>query len=128
MKTASPIFSRKFILIALGIGLVGGGVLSHHSQAISAPATTMAPTAVTVAPVIEKSVIEWDDFSGRVEAVEYVEIRPRVSGTIDAIHFSEGQLVKKGDRLFTIDPRPFQAEVARTDAQKAAAGLLNSTH
>lgn len=121
MKTASSIFSRKFIIVALGIGLIGGGVFSYHSQAISAPAAAMPPTAVTVAPVVEKSVIEWDDFSGRVEAVEYVEIRPRVSGTIDAIHFKEGQLVKKGDRLFTIDPRPFQAEVARTDAQKAAA-------
>ncbi len=121
MKTASQIFSRKFILIALGIGLIGGGVISHNSQVKAAAVAAMPPAAVTVESVIEKSVIEWDDFSGRVEAVEYVEIHPRVSGTIDVIHFSEGQLVKKGDLLFTIDPRPFQAEVARADAEKAAA-------
>ena len=71
--------------------------------------------------MIEKSVIEWDDFSGRVEAIERVEIRPRVAGTIEAVHFKEGQLVRKGDALFTIDPRPYQAEVARAEAAQAGA-------
>jgi len=71
---------------------------------------------VTVATVLQKKITEWDEFSGRVEAIEEVEIRPRVAGTIDAIHFHEGQLVRKGDRLFTIDPRPYQAELARAQA------------
>jgi multidrug efflux system membrane fusion protein len=121
MKTASQTYNRKFILAALGIALIGGGTIVYHNQAKSDVVAAMPPAAVTVESVIEKPVIEWDDFSGRVEAVDYVEIRPRVSGTIDVIHFNEGQLVKKGDLLFTIDPRPFQAEVARADAQKAAA-------
>jgi multidrug efflux system membrane fusion protein len=80
-----------------------------------------APASVTVASVIERSVVDWDDFSGRIEPVEYVELRPRVGGTIDAIHFKEGQLVRKGDLLFSIDPRPFQAELARAEAEKAKA-------
>jgi len=71
--------------------------------------------------VIERPITEWDEFSGRVQAVEHVEVRPRVSGTIDAIHFREGQMVRAGDLLFTIDPRPYQAELARTEAALAGA-------
>lgn len=60
---------------------------------------------------------EWDEFTGRLEAPETVEVRPRVSGQIDQVAFTEGALVKKGDLLFQIDPRPFQAEVRRLEAQ-----------
>jgi multidrug efflux system membrane fusion protein len=116
------IFTRKAIAIAVALLVVGGvGTLSVTSRASKAPVAQSAPAAVSVAAVIEKSVIEWDDFSGRVEAIERVEIRPRVAGTIDAVHFKEGQLVKKGDALFTIDPRPYQAEVARAEAAQAGA-------
>jgi multidrug efflux system membrane fusion protein len=122
MNAASPRFNRKLIWLALGVALIGtAGIVSHTSQAARPAATAAAPAPVTVATVIEKPVIEWDEFSGRVEAVEYVEIRPRVTGTIDVIHFRDGQLVKKGDLLFTIDPRPFQAELARAEADKASA-------
>jgi multidrug efflux system membrane fusion protein len=122
MKTSTPLFSRKIIVIAIGLALIGtGAALSLTSEAAKPPVATAAPTQVTVAPVVERSVTEWDDFSGRVQAVEYVEIRPRVAGTIDVIHFKEGQLVKKGDLLFTIDPRPFRAELARAEAQQAQA-------
>ncbi|MGH8750651.1 MAG: efflux RND transporter periplasmic adaptor subunit, partial [Burkholderiales bacterium] len=76
---------------------------------------------VSVAAVIEKEVSEWDEFTGRLEAVERVEIRPRISGYIDKIHFREGAEVKKGDLLFEIDPRPQQAELARTEAELARA-------
>ncbi|HKX96065.1 MAG TPA: efflux RND transporter periplasmic adaptor subunit, partial [Methylibium sp.] len=62
-----------------------------------------------------------EEFSGRLEAAEFVELRPRVAGTIDRVHFADGAMVKKGERLFTIDPRPFQAEVARASSQRAAA-------
>jgi multidrug efflux system membrane fusion protein len=118
----NQLFTRKAIAIAVALLVVGGvGTLSVTSRASKAPVAQSAPAAVSVAAVIEKSVIEWDDFSGRVEAIERVEIRPRVAGTIDAVHFKDGQLVKKGDALFTIDPRPYQAEVARAEAAQAGA-------
>jgi len=123
MTTTTPFFSKKLIAIAVSIAVIGTAAgLSLTSKAEKPQAVTApAATPVTVAAVLEKSVTEWDDFSGRVEAIEYVEIRPRVTGTIDAIHFKEGQLVKRGDLLFSIDPRPFQAELARAEADKAKA-------
>lgn len=78
-----------------------------------------APAKVSVAKVLEQPVNEWDEFTGRLEAPETVQIRPRVSGQIDQVAFTEGALVKKGDLLFQIDPRPFQAEVRRLEAQLA---------
>ena len=81
-------------------------------------ATQQMPAAkVSVAEVIEQPLNEWDEFTGRLEAPESVEIRPRVSGFIDQVAFDEGRLVKKGELLFQIDPRPFQAEVKRLEAQ-----------
>ena len=122
MNTQSPYFSRKAVVIAVGLALVGtAAALSFNSEAAKPQTVVTAPMQVTVAAVVERPVIEWDEFSGRVEAIEYVEIRPRVAGTIDVIHFKEGQLVRKGDLLFTIDPRPFQAELARAEAEQAQA-------
>ncbi|MDO9382987.1 MAG: efflux RND transporter periplasmic adaptor subunit [Hyphomicrobiaceae bacterium] len=79
---------------------------------------------VTVAPPLAKRIATWDEYSGRFEAIEAVEVRPRVSGFIEKIHFKDGQLVKAGDQLFTIDPREYriavesaEAEIARSDAQ-----------
>jgi multidrug efflux system membrane fusion protein len=71
---------------------------------------------VNVAAVIVRKVQDWDDFTGRLEAIETVDIRPRVSGYIDRVAFTEGKLVKQGDLLFVIDPRPYQAERDRTAA------------
>jgi RND family efflux transporter MFP subunit len=76
------------------------------------------PTQVTVANVIERDVTEWDEFTGRLQAVDSVEVRPRVSGLVAAVRFSEGAMVRKGDLLFEIDPRPFQAEVDRLKAER----------
>lgn len=84
-------------------------------------AASMPAAKVSVAKVLEQPVNEWDEFTGRLEAPETVEIRPRVSGQIDEVAFTEGALVKKGDLLFQIDPRPFQAEVRRLEAQLAQA-------
>ena len=83
------------------------------------PEAVQAPTApkVSVAKVIEQPINEWDEFTGRLEAPETVEVRPRVSGQIDQVAFTEGAQVNKGDLLFQIDPRPFQAEVRRLEAQ-----------
>lgn len=74
------------------------------------------PPLVTVVPVTAQEIIEWDEFTGRTAAMEYVEVRPRVSGHIAAVKFQSGQLVKKGDVLFQIDPRWQQAEFAKREA------------
>jgi RND family efflux transporter MFP subunit len=71
---------------------------------------------VTVAAVEERNITEWDEFVGRLEAVESVEVRPRVSGYIERVVFSAGKEVHKGELLFQIDPRPYQAELARAEA------------
>jgi RND family efflux transporter MFP subunit len=88
----------------------------------------MPPTPVTLAAVEERELVEWEEFTGRVEAMETVELRPRVSGYITEVHFQAGSLVSKGDILFTIDQRPFEtrlraarAEVARAEANAQAA-------
>jgi len=72
---------------------------------------------VTVAPVEQKQLVEWDEFSGRTEPVESVDVRPRVSGYIQSVKFQSGQLVKKGDILFVIDPRWHEATSARLEAE-----------
>ena len=82
------------------------------------------PPKVTIAEPLKQRVTDWDEYTGRFEAVQQVEIRARVSGNLDAIHFKDGQEVKVGDLLFTIDPRPYviavssaKADVARNKAQ-----------
>jgi multidrug efflux system membrane fusion protein len=76
----------------------------------------MGPPPVSVAAAIEKEIVETDEFPGRIEAIEAVDVRGRVTGYIEAVHFKPGAMVKKGDLLFTLDARPFQAEVARAEA------------
>jgi multidrug efflux system membrane fusion protein len=75
------------------------------------------PPAVTVTTVRERDVQEWDEFQGRIEATDSVEIRPRVSGFVEEVRFAEGKEVKKGDVLFVIDQRPYQAEVKAAEAE-----------
>jgi multidrug efflux system membrane fusion protein len=86
--------------------------------------------AVTVAEVPEREITEWDEFTGRLEAVDQVEIRPRVSGYIKRVAFAEGKEVRKGEVLFEIDPRPYQADLARAEAElesaRSAASLAES--
>ncbi|WP_223416267.1 MULTISPECIES: multidrug efflux RND transporter periplasmic adaptor subunit MexE [unclassified Pseudomonas] len=83
------------------------------------PSAAQAPGAqhVTVAKVLEQPITEWDEVTARLEAPETVEVRPRVSGQIERVTFTDGALVKKGDLLFQIDPRPFEHEVHRIEAQ-----------
>lgn len=80
--------------------------------------STAPPPEVNVAQVLQRPVKDWDEFTGRLQAVETVEIRPRVSGYIDLVAFTEGKVVKRGDLLFVIDPRPYKA-----DRDRAAADL-----
>lgn len=72
---------------------------------------------VTVSPPLQKEIVEWDQFTGQFQAVDFVEIRARVAGYLTEIHFQDGQTVKKGDLLFVIDPRPYEAALASMRAQ-----------
>lgn len=116
----SWIWGSAFVLAA---SAATGAILytsapGHTENAAAAPPP---PTAVSVATIEPRQAIVWDEFSGRLEAVDRVDVRSRVAGTVQAVHFREGALVEKGARLFTIDPAPYAAEVDRLDAQVAAA-------
>jgi multidrug efflux system membrane fusion protein len=91
---------------------------ARHSRAKAQAAVNAALPQVTVAEVIHRPLREWQEFSGRLQAVNTVEIRPRVSGYVDGVSFADGARVKKGQLLFQIDPRPFQAEVERLVAER----------
>jgi multidrug efflux system membrane fusion protein len=115
-------------LIGAGIGLATAAlgvaallVVPSSSPQSSSRSTAPAATPVSVAVVEQRDVTLWDEFSGRLEAVERVEVRSRVAGAVEAVHFREGALVAQGDLLITIDPAPYAAEVERADAQVAAA-------
>jgi multidrug efflux system membrane fusion protein len=85
----------------------------------------MPPPEVSVATVVQKQVNDWDEYVGRIEAIESVELRPRVAGYLAGVHFKEGTMVDKGDLLFTIDDREYQAAVAaaRADVTRATARI-----
>jgi membrane fusion protein, multidrug efflux system len=87
------------------------------------------PPSVTVSPPLEKTITEWDEYTGRFVAVAAVEVRARVSGFINSINFVDGQIVKQGDLLFVIDPRPYAiaVEVAKGDLERARAKLEIAT-
>jgi multidrug efflux system membrane fusion protein len=122
---------RRAAIGAAGIlviaALAGGTALTHpdvlpwHSAAAPAAPVAPPPVPVTVAQAEQHPTTLWTEFSGRTEAVGRVEVRPRASGAIVAVHFREGSLVHKGDPLFTIDPAPYAAEVSRLEAQVASA-------
>src|SRR3982074_2405420 len=100
--------------------LIAAGILSILLTATGCKRKSAAqppPLPVNVLSVTEKEVNEWDEFTGRLEAVESVEIRPRVSGYITEIHFEAGVIAKKGDLLYVIDPRPYQADFDRAAAE-----------
>ena len=96
---------RGGITAAAVVALGALVALGPAAQGQNAP----PPPKVTVATPVVKPIMEWDDFTGRFEAVDTVDVRARVSGYLEAVHFEEGSLVEAGDLLFTIDPRPYQA-------------------
>ena len=114
---------RRFVLAALVLAVVLFPAAAPRAQ--GGPPTP----SVTVAAPLAKKVTRWDEYTGRFEAIESVEIRPRVSGYIDSVSFTDGQMVKKGDLLFTIDPRPYQIAVdsARADVTKSRAQVVFTT-
>jgi len=119
---------RHLITAAIVIALVGTGIATvfavrgSDAEAPKAAAAAAPPaTPVSVARVEQREVAVWDEFSGRLEAIERVEIRSRVAGAVQSVNFREGALVKQNDLLVTIDPAPYAAEVDRAEAQVAAA-------
>ena len=105
----------KFALLPIAAAVLAA---CARNEAAEAPA---APPAVAVAKVVSKPITEFDEFTGRFEAVERVDIRPRVSGYIVSTNFQQGHEVKKGDVLYVIDPRPYQATLNRAQADVARA-------
>ena len=96
----------RSVLLSFLPAMTAGVITGCRGQAAQPSAP---PPNVTVAPVEQKEIVEWSEFTGRTEPVESVEVRPRVSGYIQEVRFQSGQLVKKGDVLFVIDPRWHQA-------------------
>lgn len=118
---------RRFLLGTVAVvalaGAIGAVISSSDNGAASGQPAAAAPAAlpVSVSVVEQRDVAIWDEFSGRLEAIDRVDIRSRVAGAVQAVHFREGALVKQNDLLITIDPAPFEAEVARAEAQVGAA-------
>ena len=112
-KRSLPIATVPVVLLAAAVSTV----LSGCSSEATPNAALIKPTSVSVAAAIQRDVVDWDEFTGRVEAVESVEIRPRVTGYIQSVNFTEGSVVRKGDLLFVIDPRPYRAELAKAEAE-----------
>jgi multidrug efflux system membrane fusion protein len=111
---ANLITAMKHFFFA-GVGLLLVFLTETGCRKASAP--SQGPLPVNVVTVVEKEVNEWDEFTGRLDPVESVEIRPRVSGYITEIHFNAGAIIKKGDLLYVIDPRPYQADFDRASAE-----------
>jgi len=124
MPAAQAFSQRNRLAIAVGgaltLTVLAAGLLMHRPSGAAAP---QAPQAmpVMVTAVVPTEVTPWDEFSGRLEAVDRVDVRSRVAGAVQSVHFREGTLVNAGDLLVTIDPAPYAAEVDRANAQLLAA-------
>ncbi|MBT8097813.1 MAG: efflux RND transporter periplasmic adaptor subunit [Woeseia sp.] len=119
MLSSSRTLARSrlpFATLALALCLVACGDSGGDEGGGGPP-----PAAVNIAEVVVKSIVEWDDFTGRIQAVDSVALQPRITGYLDKVHFTEGEIVEKGDLLFTIDDREYQAAVGsrRADVQRA---------
>src|SRR4029450_10295412 len=103
---------------ALACAVLGG------CRSADAPPVAMAPAVVVASPLVVR-LTEWDEYTGRFEATDTVDVRARVNGYLDSIHFRDGAIVKPGDLLFVIDPRPYEAvlEGARADVVRAQTRL-----
>jgi multidrug efflux system membrane fusion protein len=113
-KISVPVLTGLAALIALLLFSAVG-----HSRGAPPASASAALPEVTVAEVIHRPLREWQEFTGRLQAVNTVEIRPRVSGYVDRVGFEDGAQVRKGQLLFQIDPRPFQSEVDRLVAERS---------
>lgn len=124
----TPLLARLLRILPLALGIAwlaacsgNGGDAAQHQ---------MPPQDVSVASVVSREVKDWDEYSGRIEAVDAVELRPRVTGYLASTHFEEGSRVSKGDLLFSIDDREYRAAVAaaRADVARAVARVDMATN
>jgi multidrug efflux system membrane fusion protein len=126
LETKGPSKSKELgtltpqLILALGL-MVFAGLSVGCSSSAQSKAAAPVPVEVSVAEVACKQISDSDEFTGRLEAVDAVEVRPRVSGYLQSVHFKEGAIVRQGDILFQIDRRPFQAEVDRLKGDLAQA-------
>jgi multidrug efflux system membrane fusion protein len=116
MKARLPLITRPLVAALFAAGLAGTALYGCHEARSEPPAAAPAAPPVSAAVAIERAVDRTEEFSGRLEAVERVEIRPRVAGFITSVNFEPGSEVKKGAVLFVIDARPYQAEAERASA------------
>jgi RND family efflux transporter MFP subunit len=116
-KPRSNLQRAAWVVAPVALVAAGYGLVHRSSPAMAAP----PPPTVTVATPLQREITEWDDYVGRFEPSRSVEVRPRVSGAVTAIHFTDGQIVKAGQPLFTIDQRPYAAALA-----EARAGIATS--
>jgi RND family efflux transporter MFP subunit len=105
------------VVAAAAVGYRYWGFWKANAPAAAAP----PPPAVTVAKPLVKDLVEWKDFTGQFQAVDYVDVRARVSGYLESINFTDGQIVKKGDLLFVIEPKPYELALETAKAQLAQA-------
>ena len=105
-------FAHVAVITAFALSAVG---------CFKAPTAASGPSIVDVAAPLERVIVDRDTFPGRFDAVESVEVRPRVSGYVDSVNFKDGETVKKGDLLFVIDPRPYAAAVEEARGRLADA-------
>ena len=102
------------VLILMLFGILSGCNATDESK--SSP-PNLPPPLVKVAQPLQQTVTEWDEFTGRIEAINTVDVRARVSGYLEKVYFTAGQRVKKGDLLFQIDPKPLQAQLDLATAE-----------
>jgi multidrug efflux system membrane fusion protein len=126
MSRATSFIKRRAVLLGTVaiLTLSGGGVALHSLSSVQAQPQAAAPApaiSVMVRTVKPETVRVWSEFSGRLQAVDFAEVRPEVSGRITEVRFRDGQAVKAGDVLFVIDPRPYEATVAKAEANVASA-------
>ena len=112
LRTAALAFGAP----ALAVILSGCGPDSNANTGVAPP-----PPTVSVAEVVQREVVDWDEYTGRLEAAKTVELRPRVNGYIESVHFREGAIVRQGQLLFQLDPRPYRAELNRAQAEEERA-------
>jgi RND family efflux transporter MFP subunit len=110
-------FARQWLMVS---GLFSAGPERGRAPAAGTPGAA-PPPQVTISRPVVREVVEWDEYTGRFDAVDTIEVRARVAGFLNGVHFTDGQMVKKGDLLFTIDPRPFERalDTAKAELQQA---------
>lgn len=112
--------SVRVISLSIGFLILIIGSYAYYKSKTNTPPPAALPV-VTVAPPVVKEITEWDEYTGRFQAVDKIDIRARVGGYLESVHFIDGAVVQKGDLLFVIDPRPYQAALNEAEAAIVAA-------